>query len=463
MNYRRLSLVGSVGSFVCSCLVSCSSNDNVMIVGPSGGASSTGTGGSGIGGASVTNTGGANATGGATSAVQGGTTSTGGQSATGGGTNSLGGAATGGNANGGQSVGGAATGGAAIGGASATGGSSAIGAGGTAVGGAATGGTANGGTATGGAPAAGATSNPVTPTMVSATDYRLALTACNVVMDVNPQIGARVASLTYNGTNVMMPYACTGAYSGTAACNGSGSTFWTSPQSGWDGNTSTTGDWPPVAEVDGNAYAPSITGTHLVATGSANASLGANITKDFSADAGSCWITLLYKINATKAISAAPWEITRVPRGGIALFPVGDSAKLVPGPLASYTTTTTTTTPNIAWFNDTAKTATNVSGSKLVADGASGWLAYALNGVLFIKKFADVQPASFASGEGDVEIYADLSGFLELEVQGAYSPIASGASTPWTVQWRVVAIPSTVTVSAGSASLLTFVQEQVAM
>jgi hypothetical protein len=80
-----------------------------------------------------------------------------------------------------------------------------------------------------------------------------------------------------------------------------------------------------------------------------------------------------------------------------------------------------------------------------------------------IKKFTDVQPSSFAPNEGDIEIYADLSGYLELEVQGAYTPLTSGATLPWTVQWRVVPIPSSVTVAAKDASLLTFVQQQVAM
>jgi len=99
----------------------------------------------------------------------------------------------------------------------------------------------------------------------------------------------------------------------------------------------------------------------------------------------------------------------------------------------------------------------------LVADGASGWFAYALGGNLFVKKYPDVLPAAFATGEGDVEVYADTSGYLELEVQGAYTSLASGASLPWTVQWRVVAIPSSVTVAVGSSSLVTFVQQQVAM
>ena len=445
MNYRNASLVGSATLLFCLGVVGCSNSDSGPAFSGQGGMSSSGT-----GGVATSTAGGASPSGGATAS--------GGQ-VTQGGSSSQGGAQTGGTSRGGAATGGAATGGAATGGAAM---------GGAATGGAATGGAVTGGAATGGSLAeGGATSSPVVPTKVTDADYRFTMTACNnVVMDVNPQIGARVTKLAIGSTNVINPYTCTTySTSSTAACpNNAGSTFWTSPQSAWDGNASTTGDWPPVPEVDGSAYTPSITSSnHLVATGTANSSLGASVTKDFSADAGTCWVTLLYTIKATKAIQVAPWEITRVPRGGIALFPLGDSAKLAPGPLASYTTTSTTTTPSVVWFDDSSKAASNVSGSKLVADGASGWFAYALGGNLFVKKYPDVLPAAFATGEGDVEGYADTSGYLELEVQGAYTSLASGASLPWTVQWRVVAIPSSVTVAVGSSSLVTFVQQQVAM
>ncbi len=278
-------------------------------------------------------------------------------------------------------------------------------------------------------------------------------------MDVNPAIGARVSALRIGGTDVIKPYGCaTGAYDGTAACNNSGSTFWTSPQNAWP-----SGSWPPVTSVDGAAYTPSISGAHLVLRGSENAALGASVDKDFSADDKTCSIALRYTIKASKPIAAAPWEITRVPRGGIAFFPEGERARLAAGPLSPYTTTTTTTTLSVIWVNDSTKAApVPAGGAKLIADGAGGWLAYALHDVLFIKRFVDVPAASFAPKEGDIEIYPG-SDYLELEVQGAYTQLNGGDSIPWTVQWRAVAIPSTVSVTAGSATLLAFAQQQAGM
>ena len=450
----KLAIVTGVGSVILACS---SSNPGSTGATTTGGGTSTNVG----GGAGTKGTGGSAAQVGGTSAAAtatGGSLATGGQPATGGTTTSTpttGGASTGGTP---ANTGGAATGGAATGGSSATavGGSAT---GGAATGGAATGGssaTATGGAATGGAATGGASSNPVTPTMVSGSDYRFTLTACQVVFDVNPQVGARISGLTLNGTNIIVPYV---ASTDNADSSLSGSTFWTSPQSAWDGNTSTTGDWPAPVEINKNAYTPSISGNHVILTGAANANLGASVTKDLSADAGTCWITLLYTIKATKGIQAAPWEITRVPRGGLAFFPSGTS--MTPGPLAANTTTTTT--PAMVWFNDASQSATSPSGAKLVADGTGGWLAYALGGNLFIKKFTDVQPSSFAPGEGDVEIYPG-SGYLELEVQGVYTTLTTGGSLPWTTQWRVVAIPSTVTaVEAGNATLATFAAQQAAL
>lgn len=71
-------------------------------------------------------------------------------------------------------------------------------------------------------------------------------------------------------------------------------------------------------------------------------------------------------------------------------------------------------------------------------------------------------PAAFAPKEGDIEVYPG-SDYLELEVQGAYTQLNAGDSIPWTVQWRAVAIPSTVSVTVGSATLLEFAQQQGAM
>ncbi len=86
-----------------------------------------------------------------------------------------------------------------------------------------------------------------------------------------------------------------------------------------------------------------------------------------------------------------------------------------------------------------------------------------------MKRFAD-QPASAQApnGEGEICLYPGQtsdksSAWVEFEVQGPYTSIAAGGNLPWKVQWRLVKIPSTVTVAVGSASLVTFAQQQAAI
>ncbi|MES1190666.1 MAG: DUF4380 domain-containing protein [Steroidobacter sp.] len=288
---------------------------------------------------------------------------------------------------------------------------------------------------------------------ISANQYHLTSNACRLAIDVNAHIGGRITQLLFDGKPVIWPYACTAdTYQPNSGCNGSGSTFWTSPQKAWPN-----GGWPPVASVDGEAYTAHVKNDHLLLNGPGNALLGARINKDFSIDSEHCIVDLRYTINASRAQHIAPWEITRVKRGGIAFFPLGDRNKLSAGPLASRVSIA----GNVVWFDDTGMPVLPLSGgAKLIADGRGGWLAYVAQGKLYIKRFDDVTPEATAPGEGDIEIYADGE-FLELEVQGRYTSLNAGDALPWNVQWRVVTVPESVTIAAGSKSLLQFVEQEV--
>jgi hypothetical protein len=266
-----------------------------------------------------------------------------------------------------------------------------------------------------------------------------------VILEVDAQTGARVSKLSLSGTDLMVTSATE-----TTDPTTWGSVFWPSPRSAWTPQT-----WPPPAAIDNDPYASMISGSHLLLTGTADTSIGVSMKKDYAADATSGWITINYTINATKALKAAPWEVSRVPRGGLGFFPLGSS--VTPGPL------TITQSNGIVWFDDAAKSATSPDGSKLTADGAEGWNAYAVGGDLFLKKFTD-QPASAQApnGEGEICFYPGTS-WIEFEVQGAYTQIAANGSLPWKMQWRVVKIPNSVTVAAGSATLAAFARQQAAM
>jgi len=315
--------------------------------------------------------------------------------------------------------------------------------GGNAAGSSAGGAPSSGGTGgTAGAPgAAGAVGGPIVPTEVAG-KYRFSFG--DTIFEIDAQTGARVSKLSLSAADMIM----TSATDPTTW----GSVFWTSPRVGaWSP------EWPPPVAIDNGPYTATISGTHLLTTGAADAALGVSVVKDYSADSGSGWISINYTINATKARQAAPWEVSRVPRGGIAFFPLGTASSLKAGPL------TITQSNGMVWFDDGPKTATSPDGAKLVADGASGWEAYAFGGNLFLKRFAD-QPVSAQapSGEGEICLYPGAT-WVEFEVQGPYTAIAANGNLPWKVQWRLVKIPSSVTIAVGSASLVTFAQQQAAI
>jgi len=279
------------------------------------------------------------------------------------------------------------------------------------------------------------------PTMVSS-KYHFAFG--DVVFEIDPQTGGRVSKLALSGTDIIVS-------SGTDPTTW-GSVFWTSPRGDWTPMT-----WPPPPAIDNAAYTGSIAGTHVMLNGMTDTSIGVGMSKDYSADATTGWITNSYTVNATKAIKAAPWEVSRVPRGGIVFFPAASGASSVTkGPL------TITQSSGIVWFDDALKSATSPDGAKLYADGNGGWTAYVLNGNLFLKKFTDVPANMQAPMDGEIGVYPG-AGFLEFEVQGPYTSIAASGKLPWSISWRVVKVPSSVTIAVSSTMLVDFAKQQLGL
>jgi hypothetical protein len=399
--------------------------------GTAGTQGSAGTGGSpaGVAGNGAAGNG---AAGNGTGGPSGGSSGTAGQTGSGGSGGTVGAAGTGGTARGGN---GGVSGTVGSGGVSGRGG-----AGGSAAG---TG---------GGSPDGGVSS--VTPTM-SGSRYRFAWN--DTVLEVDASVGARVATLTVGGTDVIMPSSMAAHVDGGTALDPTtwGSVFWTSPRSAWTPQT-----WPPPANIDNAAYTGTISGAHATFMGMADTSIGVAMAKDYSVDANTGWISITYTIKASKSLKAAPWEISRVPRGGITFFPVPMASSVTNQ--VPLTITQTGSSPTIVWFDDASMTAKSPNGDKLFADGAQGWTAYVHSGVLFLKKYTDIPASMQPTGEGEVDVYPG-NGFLEFEVEGPYTQLSANGSLPWSIQWKVVKVPSSVTIAAGSSTLLDFAKQQLGL
>ena len=245
-------------------------------------------------------------------------------------------------------------------------------------------------------------------------DAKYSIAAGNVTMTVDAARGGKILSFRYADREVL---------SQTRFPNSFGSTFWTSPQSEWN--------WPPVAEYDTKPFEAEIQGDALVLTGQKSERFGYRVRKTFRADPrhGAFVITYTLINESGEERQVAPWEISRVPNGGLLFF----EARTVE-PANNMTGLPFEFQHKAAWYTmDEAR-----ENRKVNADGR-GWLAFLDGGLLFVKKFQDLRAGQAAPAEAEIQVYANPGKtFVEIEEQGAYTTLQPGASLDWTVRWYLV-------------------------
>ncbi|HET9953967.1 MAG TPA: hypothetical protein VFQ61_05670 [Polyangiaceae bacterium] len=407
-------------------LIGCSSDKSTT---PSTGGTPGSNGGQGGSIAGTSSGGMSTATGGTTASTLGGNTqggaSGGSTPTTSGGTSATGGTSV----SAGASSGGSTQAGASQGGGGAQAGGGAGGTSGASAGGATSAGSGGGGT-------------PVELKIPIERSGKYVLEFGDVTFSVDPMIGARIASFALGGKSTI-----TGQDTDTKGEGNWGSTYWPSPQSTWG--------WPPIPELDKNPYTPSVTGNTVTMVSAVAAGTNKlSLTKKFTPvlDAQAVDVEYVLKNEASQAVSWAPWEISRVPSGGLAFFPTG--TKVVPvtstDPLP---TAKIVNQAGVSWYQSSA-----ADKGKYNADGAEGWLAYASGDLLYIKRFEDIPADKAAPGEADVEIYAG-GAYVELEPQGAYQSMPAQGTLSWKVRWYVRKLSDTSIVKLGNADLLALVRE----
>lgn len=267
---------------------------------------------------------------------------------------------------------------------------------------------------------------------------RYSFTFKNVYFEVDPSYGGRISSLKVSDKSIL---------NGTNAGTDYGSTFWPSPQYPSPANWG----WPPLAELDNLAYTVKVDGYKLTMKSKKNATYKISCSKVFWVDDRDTSISITYylKNENTVAKSYAPWEVTRVPAGGLTLFAKGGTSYT--GDMASSMKDSL----NTVWYNQNVKQA---SGNKIFCDGM-GWLAHVNpSNKVFVKVFENIKATNAAPGEAEIEIYtASDHSYTELEDQGAYVSIPAGDSIAWRVRWYVRDLPSGITVKIGEQKLLDFV------
>ena len=281
---------------------------------------------------------------------------------------------------------------------------------------------------------------PIAP-QLSGSMYAFAFPAGGPRMEVDPAVGARISSLKLGTTEFL--------YLNRNILNW-GSTFWPAPQSPWG--------WPPPHALDQGAYTGGPQGPVLVLASERDGATQLSFDKRFSADDADTSFaqTYIMRNRGTSARSVAPWQVTRVPSGGLTFFPKGTGT--VRGDMASQLKEA----GGWLWFE--LETATLPGGTpKAFADGSGGWMAHLdKNGILLLEVFPDITASQAAPQEAEIEIYAEPGKqYMELEHQGAYAPLAAGDSVAWTTRWFLRKAPDGVQKTMGNPSLVAWVNSLV--
>ncbi len=245
-------------------------------------------------------------------------------------------------------------------------------------------------------------------------DGKYSISVGDVVLTVDASRGGKIVSFKCQDKEVL---------STTRMPNSFGSTFWTSPQKEWN--------WPPVPEFDTKPYTAEVKDNMLVLTGSKSERFGYRIRKVFTADPKDNAVVITYTIinESGETRKVAPWEISRVPNGGVVFFDAKEAT-----PANNMKGLPFTYEKGAAWYvMDEDK-----ANRKINADG-KGWLAFCDKGLLFIKKFADIDQAEAAPAEAEIQIYANPGKtFVEIEEQGAYTTLKPGEEADWTARWYLM-------------------------
>ena len=230
-----------------------------------------------------------------------------------------------------------------------------------------------------------------------------------------------------------------------------GSSLWIAPQTRF---------WPQPKALDFGVYRVSPIENGIYCTSRPDEANGLIYQKMITADVMKQAFVHSYTIKneSDSAILLAAWEVTRHPKKGISLFPLGDTT--APGTRYLDASIPMTVSEGMVWHEyDLLQKGHPGKGSKATIDGRDGWIAYIFEGYAVIKVFADVHPLDIMPGEQDVEIYVDSRfDYIEIEVLSAKTELAPGESLEWQVEWRILEIPADMDINPGSRDLPAFIQ-----
>ena len=137
-------------------------------------------------------------------------------------------------------------------------------------------------------------------------------------------------------------------------------------------------------------------------------------------------------------VTCAPWAITQFKPSGVAILPQAQhDTGLLPNRSLVLWPYTNMSDPNVQWGSSYILLSANLSGPfKVGFSNPRGWLAYWLNGVLFVKRAHYEDGASYYDYGSSSECYCN-SQFLELETLGPINTLSPGVAVTHVESWHL--------------------------
>ncbi|MBC7389057.1 MAG: hypothetical protein H7329_07600 [Opitutaceae bacterium] len=262
--------------------------------------------------------------------------------------------------------------------------------------------------------------------------------------EVDPKSGGRISSFKIKNKELL--------YTDTTGKNNNwGSTFWPAPQSVWG--------WPPHDTLDSSPYSASVkSGVLTIKSMDKKQGLHCRFEKIFRMNEADQCVSVTYKIVNTGKVAdtLGPWQIARIPSGGLTFFPKGLS--LAKGKLLPLMKDIN----DVSWFvYDSAYISKDPNAvPKLFSDGTEGWIAHVnKDRNLIVFRFEDTPVEQKSPGEDEIEIYTNPNlTYTEVEPLGPYKIIPAGQSHSWTVKWYARQVPANIVIKPGNQELAKFVR-----
>ena len=151
-------------------------------------------------------------------------------------------------------------------------------------------------------------------------------------------------------------------------------------------------------------------------------------------------VSVMHRVtwHGRESIKLAPWAITQMRLGGTAILPQSNSAGLLPNRKIVLWPYSQLNDQRLELHDDVILVRGRASEEafKIGHYNADGWVAYATNELLFVKRFLVGQTNGFPDMGCNVEVYVKES-CLELETLGSLTTLEPGEGMTYEETWEV--------------------------